>query len=330
LLGTDWYINQLRYKVNESDPIDVIWAEDQIAGDKRNVVYYFPPSGVLDTAYTDLYDQMKNQAGSDDPNKMYRAQNGELYNYFPNNKFSVPVDKDFVRKNGTVQSKDSVVDAVKFTMDKGYMFKNDAAVLNIIAANRWRRPVYFTQPIQIGFDDYLRQDGLAYRLVPVANVKGRVNNDWMLDKVMNKFRYGRKADGVYYDEENRRHMTNIRFAHTTLARSLIAENRNEDAKKVLRHCDQKLPNSALPYAMASRSGNDHNEKSFYFAMAAVQAGDKELAKKVLRYIQKDCQQQIVYYASLGENEVGPIQQYEPEMAQQLKDIVEEELKKIGN
>ena len=330
LLGTDWYINQLRYKVNESDPIDVIWTADQIAGDKRNVVYHIPTGEGADTVYADLYDQMKNQAGSEDPNKMYRAQNGELLSYISVNQFSVPVDKNIVRTNGTVQPNDSVLNALRFKMDKGYIFKNDAAILNIIAANQWKRPIYFTQPLQIGFDDYLRQDGLTYRLVPVANARGRVNVDWMLDKVMNKFRYGRKGDRVYYDEENRRHLVSIRNAHTILAMNLNAENRKEEAKKVLRHCDQKLPNTALSYGMASRYGNDHNEKSLYFAMAAVEAGDKELGKKVFGYIQKDCQQQAAYYSSLGENEIGPSQQYESQVAQQLKERVEEELKKIGN
>ena len=41
LLGTDWYINQLRYKVNQSDPIDVIWTPEQIMGSKRDGIYLF-------------------------------------------------------------------------------------------------------------------------------------------------------------------------------------------------------------------------------------------------------------------------------------------------
>jgi hypothetical protein len=330
LLGTDWYINQLRYKINESDPIDVIWTEDQIAGDKRNVVYYIPTGETQDTVYGDLYDLMKNQAGSEDPNKMYRAQNGELLNYVSINKFSLPVDKNLVRSNGTVQAGDSIVDALRFTMDKGYLFKNDAAILNIIAANGWKRPIYFTQPLQIGFDGFLRQDGLTYRLVPVPNARERVNINWIMDKVMNKFRYGRLKDGVYYDEENRRHLTSIRNTHTLLAMNLNAENRKDEAQKVLRHCDQKLPNAAMPYGMASRYGNDHNEKSLYFAMAAIEAGDKALAKKVLGFIQKDCQQQNAFYASLKENEIGSAQQYEYQTSQQILERVDQELKKLGN
>ena len=40
LLGIDWYINQLRYKINQSDSVDVIWRPDQIIGDKLQYLQY--------------------------------------------------------------------------------------------------------------------------------------------------------------------------------------------------------------------------------------------------------------------------------------------------
>jgi len=330
LLGTDWYMNQLRYKVNESDPIDVIWNEEQIAGDKRNVVYYIPKSQT-DTSYADLYNMMKDQAGSDAENKMYRAQNGELLNYFPLNRVIVPVDKSFVVQNGTVTSKDSIVNEVKFQLTKGYLFKNDAAILNVIAANKWKRPIYFTQPLQLGFDEYLRQDGLSYRLVPVANARGTVNVDWMFDKVMNKFKYGgADKNGVYYDEENRRHMVNIRNAHMILAMNLVSLGRKEDAKKVLQRADQMLKDKNVPYAMASRYGNDHNEKSYYFALTAFQAGDLEMGKRIMEAVKKDCQQQVAYYESTSDAVDGRSpSEYEYQMAKQLIQGIENALKEYA-
>ncbi len=42
--------------------------------------------------------------------------------------------------------------------------KNDLAVMNVIAANKWKRPIYFTSPFsELGFSQYLRADGLSYR-----------------------------------------------------------------------------------------------------------------------------------------------------------------------
>jgi hypothetical protein len=326
LLGTDWYINQLRYKINESNPIDVIWNEEQIAGDKRNVIYYIPQTQG-DTATADLYTLMKDQAGSDDPNKMYRTQSGELLNYFSIQKVKVPVDKNVVVQNGTVNAKDSVVNELNFNITKGYLFKNDAAILNVIAANNWKRPIYFTQPLQLGFDDYLRQDGLTYRLVPVANVKGTVNVDWMFNNVMNKFKYGgADKNAVYFDEENRRHLINIRNAHTILAMNLIAADRKEDAKKILQRCDQLMKNKNMPYALASRYGNDHNEKSFYFGLTAFQAGDLELGKRVMELVKKDCQQQMAFYEAINTDDSNSPSEYEYQMAKQLAEGVDNALK----
>ena len=90
-----------------------------------------------------------------------------------------------------------------------------------------------------------------------------------------------------------------------------------------------MPDSSVPYGMSSRYGNDHNEKSMYFAMAAIQAGDKALGKRVLNLVKKDCQQQSAYYASLNEGQIGPIQEYEYQVAEQLKGRIEEELKKLN-
>ncbi len=330
LLGTDWYINQLRYKVNESDPFDVIWNEEQIAGDKRNIAYYIPVSET-DTAYYDLYTMMKDQVGSDDPAKMYRAQNDEMLNYFPSRKVFVPVDKAAVLQNGTVTATDSVVSQIKFEIPKQYLFKNDLAIMNIIAANKWKRPIYFTQPYSLGFDDYLRQDGLTFRLVPVANARGTINLDWMHKNVMTKFKYGgaNKSGSVYYDEENRRHMVNIRNAHTLLAMNFISLGKLDSAKKVLQRADQMMPDRNMPYAMASRYGNDHNEKSMYFGMAALQAGDTELGKRILEKVKKDCQQQVAYYESLTENQIGQAQGYEFEKAKEMITSVDAILKQYG-
>src|SRR3954454_1368639 len=80
LLGIDWYINELRYKVNRSDAIDVIWTSAQIEGRKRDYIVYQPQANIPENRYYDLYDLMKNWAGSDDPSKMMDRGGGDTYN----------------------------------------------------------------------------------------------------------------------------------------------------------------------------------------------------------------------------------------------------------
>ncbi|MEO9022681.1 MAG: DUF2723 domain-containing protein, partial [Ginsengibacter sp.] len=176
LLGTDWYINQLRYKINESAPVDVIWTKDQILGSKRDAIYFFPdlPGSKVDQSQPfDLYTMMKDYAGSDDPKRMYPNE-GEYLNIYPTKNVKLSVDYDKVLKNGTVNANDSVVSEVTFTLPRNAIGKNESAILNIIAANNWERPIYFTSLYtDLGFQEYLRTDGLSYRLVPVKN--GEVN-----------------------------------------------------------------------------------------------------------------------------------------------------------
>jgi hypothetical protein len=63
---------------------------------------------------------------------------------------------------------DSILSSIEFTIPKNYLFKNDSAILSIIAGNKWQRPIYFSNPYdQLGFGNFLRMDGLCYRLVPL-------------------------------------------------------------------------------------------------------------------------------------------------------------------
>ncbi len=304
LLGIDWYINELRYKVNQSDPIDVIWTPEQIEGGKRDYVLYRPKEGIPEDRYYDLYDMMKNYVGSDDPDKVDNTRGGDPLNTYPVKKISVPVDKNLVLKNGTVNAKDSVVSELRFELQKGAMVKNDLALLNIIAANQWKRPIYFTNPsADLGFDKYIRRDGLSFRLVPVEN--SRVNDDWMMDKAMNTFGFGNaNVKGVYFDEENRRHLNSIRTAYAELAIDLASKDRKEDARKVLQKADKMLNQGNFDYGITSRA-NQHNRNSLLFLEACYMADDKALAEKVAASLKKDMQQQMNYYNTLpgdkGEN-----------------------------
>jgi hypothetical protein len=317
LLGTDWYINQLRYKVNDSDPIDPIWSADQIEGANRDVVY--APEGLYGTNPAmlskyrsgagitgdpaqpmDLYTVMKDFAGSDAPGKVEKGRDEGIINIFPTKHVFIPVDANLVRQNGTVTAKDSVVSQVVFDIPKNAIYKNDAAILNIIAANKWKRPIYFTSQDAggLGFQNYIRQDGLTYRLVPVAN--SEVNDDWVYDKMMNKFKFA-NADkpGVYYDEENRRHLNSIRMAYASAALDLAQKDRKEEAKKMLNKVDQNMLQENFPYGMVSRN-QQQDYISLLMLQASYAAGDTVLAAKITKSLKKDLEQQLSYYASLND------------------------------
>jgi hypothetical protein len=317
LMGTDWYINQLRYKVNQSDPLDVLWTPDQIIGSKRDAIYFYPdaPGAKVDqTQPMDLYTMMKDFAGSDDPTRM--AQNADDYlNIFPAKKVKIPVDTNLVRQNGTVNAGDSVLSELDFDIPKSALGKNESAILNIIAANKWKRPIYFTSPYdELGFQQYIRTDGLTYRLVPVKN--SEVNRDWAYDVMMKKFVFG-NADkhGDYYDEENRRHLNTIRMQYAQVANNLADHNKKPEAKGLLEKCDKMMLQENFPYGLVSRR-EQHDQISGQFLLAAYKSGDTLLAKKVSEALRKDLEQQVIYFNSLDENKQVALA-YENQIVQQL-------------
>jgi hypothetical protein len=307
LLGIDWYINQLRYKVNQSDSIDVIWTPEQIEGHNREYIPYMADSRFDANKYYSLYDVMKIYLGqkTDDPDT-HRDTGPET---FPVRRFSVPVDTAFARKSGVVNPKDTVVPSMNFELpmqgNRLALTKSDWIMLNIIAANNWKRPIYFTSPYDnLGFQSFLRKDGLTYRLVPVhgqspngnwliRNYETLDNTDTIANKVLNKFVFTSKP-GAYYDEENRRHALNLRSTYAESAGNIADEGKKDQALKILQKSESMINSKDLPYAMIGRF-NGHDANGLVYLEACYKAGNMQLAEKVRLALKKDLEQQRDYY-----------------------------------
>ena len=304
LLGTDWYMNELRYKINNSAPFDIIYTPEQIQGNKRDAIYYTPLPGFDQKKYYDLNYILKDVIGSDDPKYTNTdQQDGEVLNLFPVRKFSVPVDSNTVIASGTVHQGDSILNELHIDVpNRSYLLKNDLAIYAVIAANHWKRPICFTSTQELtdlGISKYVRLRGLSYQLVPLD--KGGVDNDAAYKTIMEKFAYGNAdKEEVYYDEENRRHLNSIRMAHAQVAFSLIDAGLKDSARNILENFDKHVRESNFPYGMTSNRGNQQDAISTDFLQACYLSGDNTLAKKVEASVKKDLQQQMRYYKSLGD------------------------------
>lgn len=298
LLGIDWYINQLRYKVNDSDPMDVIWTAEQIEGDKLNYAFFDARPGY--EAPQNLEMILRDWIGSSDIQRQYNAGD-EFIPVYPSNTFFMPINKNEVIKNGTVAPNQaaSVVDTLLFQVPKQVLMKNDLAVLAVIAANNFKRPIYFTSKFdELGFQPYLRRDGMSYRLVPVANEE--VNTEWAFERMMKDFKFGgAQTKGVYFDEENRRHLNNIRQAYADVAVALVAKGQADSAKKLLQQVDKNMLQSNMPYGLVSRYAL-HNQTSLMLLEAAYRAGDKELSAKISKALRKEFNEELGYYSAIGD------------------------------
>jgi hypothetical protein len=312
LLGAEWYINQQRKKLNQSAPVAMTWAPEQYKGDKRDYVMYHDAGIFPQDKYYDLKEVMQ-FVGSDDQRAQLQTNSGEFINFLPSQHLFLPVDKRKVLANGTVNAADSarVLAQMPFQLSKNTLFKNDLALLDILAANNWERPVYFANPViprSIGMSNYIRSEGLTYRLVPLAAAEADnaapaadgvpVNTEKMYGNLMNKFAFcSADVKGVYFDEPNRNMLQQLRSTYTRLAIDLAAKGDKTRALHVLDTMDRKIKEENFPYAMTSQ-GNFHNINGMQVAYAYYLAGNPAKAEAISEKIIKDCEQQIAYYQSL--------------------------------
>jgi hypothetical protein len=308
MIGSDWYMNQLTRKVNNSAPFRLTFTPEQIAGDKLNVAYYAALPGFDQTKYYDLRDMLTHVIASDDPRYTQMTEDGDTYHLFPARKLSVPVNKQVVLANGTAKPGDQIADSLHLDLgDKNYLIKNDLAILSLIAANNWERPICFTNTgslNELGLDKYVRLEGLTWRLVPVDNgANGGVDTELAYKNIMQHFKYGNagKKD-VYFDEINRSRLNNIKTANIQVAMALAQAGKKEQARQVLNHFDKQVSELNVPYGMTSNRGNFHNMISMQFLQACYAADDRALANKVAASLKKDLQQQLAYYRELGNQE----------------------------
>ncbi len=308
LLGIDWYVNMLRYKINESAPIDVIWTPEQVSG----LSYItFRAQGPQDKAYP-LYEIMKDVIGP----MLLSEDKVNVQATYPVRKFLIPVDSAAVTRNGVINATDTTFQQMQIDLPEGknYLTLDQLTILNIIAANGWKRPIYFTSPYgELGFGQYLRKDGLTYRLVPVKNnfpqqnwivdqaLRGtsiRDNNLDVMYKNLQKFTTG-GADkpGVYLDEENRRHLLSVRSVFAELAGNMADKGRKPEAVELLKKSESLISTVNLPYAMVSRY-NSHNQTALIYLEGAYKAGDAQLVNKLKTAIRKDLNDQKAYYEYL--------------------------------
>jgi hypothetical protein len=309
LLAGDWMINQLRHKVNQSEPLPISWTPDKYLGDNRGYIPFSDQGKVPKGTHMDLNDAMA-FIGSD--SNQLETQSGERINYFPTHDFFVPVDKQAVIANGTVAAKDSaqIPGKMEFTLPGNGVYKNDLMELNIIAANQWKRPIYFTEPYGLGLNNFFQDNGLAYRLTPLNPESNNinVNVDTMYRNLMYRFKFGgaEKPD-IYFDENGRRTLLAIRNAFSTLGQALTANGSKDSALKVLNYGYTMLDKTTLPYGMTS-AGNQHDIGSLRYAYAFYQAGDSIKGRQIADAVIRDCHQQVDYYNSLPDNQAAEFKQ----------------------
>ncbi len=300
LLVSDWHIDMVARKTHKSDAIPTNFKHSQYAGGKRDFIIYSPRT----ESRMDIKDFMKFIALEDEGAKA-ELNSGEKVNFYPTNKIRVNVDREAVIKNKVVPERlyDSIVPYIDIDLPKSAIYKNSMIMLDIIANNNWKRPIYFSggsydQSDYIWMKDYLQLEGLAYRLVPIKTPLaksaspvdlGFIDTDSMYNIVMGWDWGNSSSENIYHDPQTRRNSFNFRKNIARLSEVLIQEGKKDKAHKVL---DLAVKNMPL----------DHYGIYFLwepYADGYYKTGDAKAARTLLGKLIKKYQEDLDYYKSLS-------------------------------
>ncbi len=257
LLNTDWYIDQMKRQAYQSAPVPFSLTNDKYVQGTRDYLPFYDRNIPGYSNIKDVVDFMTN----DDPNYKVQAQSGTPLSYFPTKKFYLAVDKEAVLKSGTVSAEDAslIVDTMRWEIGKSYLMKADMMILDLIAHNNWKRPIYYA--VTVGDESYLnlqqffQLEGLAYRIVPIQTADqggqgstGRVAPKEMYNNMLNKFEWGNmKREDVYLDQNNLNMTMNFRNNFSRLAETLLNKNEKDSSLNVLNKCLEEMPDKTVPY-----------------------------------------------------------------------------------
>ena len=275
-----WYIEMMRQKAFESDPLPLtLGPEKYIEG----VRIQLPVSSREKPVELS---QVVQFAGQNDRKYMIDISGrGDYLNYLPANKFIIHVDSAKVLSNGTVKEyfKDRLVTPMIWEYSDGNAFKGDLAIMDLIATNNWGRPIYISTTVPSsqykGLEEFFIQEGLAYRIVPVRTDEpeqgefGMIDPFVMYDNMMNNFKWGNAEDpSVYLDENNKRMFSNFRRIFGNLGKALLQNGDTARAVEAVRRGlsivpAEKIPDDFFSIGLAEvliRSGNsEEGEKIIY-------------------------------------------------------------------
>ena len=312
LFQTDWYIDQMKRQAYESDPIPSQLTHEQYRFGTRD---YIMKNEI--TRDTFLIKDFMNFISSEDPKYKLKyaikaqGEDPSVYpaqllnsNYLPTTNIRVPVNKQNVLENNIVKEKDAdkIVPYIDIKLTGGALYKNRLLMLDIVANNEWKRPIYFTggafgDDDYIWMKDYLQLDGLCYKLVPIKTAvdrtnpfdMGRVDTDLMYDQVMSWDWGNSGSDKIYHDVETRKNGITYRGNLARLIEALIDENKLDKAEKVADLAMEKMPVDKFAFYTLLEP----------YIGAYYEVGAKEKARTLFKDVSRKYQESLTYWSNLS-------------------------------
>ena len=255
LLGTDWHIDQMKYAVNNSAPLDLTVGLRQYLYGTNDFVYIYDTRDTV-INISDVMRVFKH------PEAKLPLTSGRMVDYIISRKISVPVNKENVIKYGILDEKyaDMIPDEIvlKMSPDKDYITKPELFMLDLLSNYNWDRPINLLSmggDINVGIKEYLMYDGFSFRFVPIKNKMssrevGFADPEDLYNKMMNVYKWDALKRGDYFvDYQNFYTFCGVlsqRNIFVNAAEEMLKIGDKERAIELLDKCQECVPEKDYP------------------------------------------------------------------------------------
>lgn len=281
LLGTDWYISQMKQAAYDSDPLPISLKEEHYRMGINDVVFITKHPFMPEKEAKQLFEQgvelqqYMNLVVQNNKYTQIPTSEEDVENFLPSQKLILDIsnDIDYIKSAGFLpKGADTLLKyGMYWQLPKNRVDKDEFVILNIIANNHWRRPIYFAPKLSdedyVGLKDYMQIEGLAYRLLPVPvgllapKKEIFVNADLSYELIMKEKKhnfkgkeivrkmYWRGLDNprVYHNEDYFGFISQAREHIYEVAKTLIEEGKKEKAKELMLFSLKQIPIESIPY-----------------------------------------------------------------------------------
>ena len=295
LAGGSWYIDGLFKKAYDSEPCPFGLPQEKYKTGVNDIIPYYD-IGI--EGYMDLQDFI-DFIKSDDSSTFLTLRNGEKWKFFPSRKIKLAVDRAACTRFGIVPEylQDRMVDTIYWTIQANELYKNDLMLLDLVANNHWRRPLYFVAPSSVNYcfnvDTFSLVTGWVYKFMPVKAARedyipnmGGVDPLTSYDLLMNRFAWGNMNDPhVYVDPESLSNQVRPKSNMYRTAQSLVNIRRYDEAIRLMDKYFVLFPDAKYPYDMFTLP----------FAELYYRAGEPAKANKIMTRVSQIYSQNLDYY-----------------------------------
>lgn len=295
--NTDWYVYQTMQKMHDSEPFPYTLTKQNYISNGPNDYLPYYDVGMKSMDLKQYLELLKKDY------KGLRAGNNNV-NIVPTRDIVLKVDVEKVRAMGIVPKElDSlIVPEMHLQLTSNALYKNDLAMLDVLATSNWERPMYVNETslaqFNVNLRPYVVQEGNAYRILPVRNPSKSsqnrlVNTEVAFENMTKKFQFrGLQDPSVYYTEDYRKFVLNHRSSFLQLAETFIRNGNPEKARETLLFSLDKMPDAAIRYDYISAS----------YVSALFEVGEKEKAIEMATIMGQRADENAAYF--FAEREVS--------------------------